>query len=455
MLDPAGPNVNLGSVGGIGETIGDIENGGTIDAAGGTYEVAGNITTGVGQHGSLIINSGASDLVLDKGADAGQSAVFTTSSGTLSLNQPGSFAATIFNFAPGDTIQAIGASSGTFDTATDILTLNTGAKLQFSGTYTDPTLWHVASDGTVTLSPPCFAAGTVIATPEGNVPVERLSVGDRVLTLNGDVREIIWIGTGKVLATRGRRNEATPVIVRKGALGDNVPHRDLRVTKGHSLFLDRVLIPVEFMINHRSILWDDRAQEVTIYHIELVTHDVLLANGAPAESYRDDGNRWLFHNSNPGWTLPPQAPCAPVLPGGPIVVAIWRRLLDRVGQRKGPPLTDDPDPYLLADGTRLDPIERNAERCVFRLSGKPHTVRLRSRSAIPQELGVVRDARCLGVAVRRIVLAQARRQQAIEAASTSLMDGWHSFEPGDGIRWTDGDAALPASLFSGGRAEAC
>ena len=60
----------------------------------------------------------------------------------------------------------------------------------------------------------------------------------------------------------GRRSAATPVVVRKGALADNVPYRDLRVTKGHSLFLDGVLIPVEFLVNHRSIQWDDRAREV-------------------------------------------------------------------------------------------------------------------------------------------------------------------------------------------------
>jgi T5SS/PEP-CTERM-associated repeat protein len=448
VLDPAAPNVNLGSIGGFGQVVGDIENDGSIAAAGGTYEVTGNITTGVGQHGSLIIDSGASDLMLDKGVDANQSADFLAASGTLTLEQPGSFAATVFNFAPGDTIQAIGASSGTFDTATDILTLNTGANLQFSGIYTDPAEWHVSPNGTVTLSPPCFAAGTMIATPGGNVPVERLSAGDRVLTVNGEAREIIWIGTGKVLATRGRRNAATPVIVRKSALADNVPQRDLHVTKGHSLYLDGVLIPVEFLVNHRTILWDDRAQEVTIYHIELLTHDVLLANGAPAESYRDDGNRWLFENSNAGWTMPPQAPCAPVLTGGPIVDAIWQRLLDRAGSRKGPPLTDESDLHLLVDGTRFDPIERSAERCAFRLLREPRNVRIRSRTAIPQELGVARDPRCLGVAVRRIVLAQPRRQRAIEAASASLVDGWHPFEPNDGIRWSDGDAVLPTSLFS-------
>jgi hypothetical protein len=140
----------------------------------------------------------------------------------------------------------------------------------------------------------CFCTGTQIATPDGERAVEELAVGDAVLTHRGKVVPITWIGSGRILATHGRRNAATPIIVHKGALADNVPNRHLCVTKGHSLYLDDVLIPVEFLVNHRSIVWDDRAQEVEIYHIELATHDILLANGAPAESYRDDGNRWLF-----------------------------------------------------------------------------------------------------------------------------------------------------------------
>jgi len=117
------------------------------------------------------------------------------------------------------------------------------------------------------------------------------------------------------------------VIVQKGALARNVPNRDLRITKGHALYLDDVLIPVEFLDNHRSIIWDDHAREVEVYHIELADHDVLLANGAPAESYRDDGNRSLFGNSSSRSLQTPAPPCAPVLTGGPIVDAVWQRIL--------------------------------------------------------------------------------------------------------------------------------
>jgi hypothetical protein len=60
---------------------------------------------------------------------------------------------------------------------------------------------------------------------------------------------------------------------------------------------------------------------VSICYLELASHQVLVANGAPAESHRDDGNRWLFQNRNAGWSQPPMPPCAPVLTGGPVVDA--------------------------------------------------------------------------------------------------------------------------------------
>jgi len=252
-----------------------------------------------------------------------------------------------------------------------------------------------------------------------------------------------------MLATRGRRNAATPVIVRRGALADNVPHRDQRVTKGHSLYVGGGLIPVEFLVNHRSILWDDRAQDVAIYHVELATHDVLIADGAPAESYRDDENRWLFQNANASWCQLPQAPCAPVLTGGAVVDAVWRRLLERDGPVKGVPLTAEADLHLLVDGKRVDAIERRGETFVFRLMAKPRGVRIRSRATVPQELGLARDPRALGVAVRRIVLAQARRQRTIEAQAPSLPDGFYAHESEACIRWTNGDAAVPGELFVG------
>ena len=269
-----------------------------------------------------------------------------------------------------------------------------------------------------------------------------------VLTAHNGAARGPWVGEGKVLATRGRRTAATPVIVRKGALADNVPSQDLHVTKAHSLYIDGVLIPVEFLVNYKTILWDDRAQEVEIYHVELDSHDVLLANGAPAESYRDDGNRWLFRNAVQGWDLPPQEPCAPVLTGGAVVDAVWRRLLDRFGPRKLLPVTDDPDLHLVIDGTRVDPQERTGSRYLFRLPSRLEAIAIASRSGVPAELGTVRDPRSLGVAVRQVEVRQGAKFMLLQADDERLTRGFHDYEPADDLRWTDGYAELPATAFS-------
>ena len=294
----------------------------------------------------------------------------------------------------------------------------------------------------------CFLPGTRIQTPNGETPVERLAPGDLVKTFSGTVRPIVWVGQGNVLATRYKRGPGTPVIVRKGAFGPNRPHTDLRVTKGHAFFIDGVLIPVEFLVNHRSIEWDDRGQNVTVFHIELETHDVLVANGTAVESYRDDGNRWLFRNANDGWSQPPKSACAPILTGGSIVDAIWYRLLDRVGRPTSLPLTHDVDLHLLVDDKRIDPSFRYGMKCVFPLPQSASKMVVASRAASPAELILARDPRMLGVAVKRILLFQAAKVVAIEADDPMLSDGFHGFEPDQGHRWTSGSGVLPPSLLA-------
>lgn len=294
----------------------------------------------------------------------------------------------------------------------------------------------------------CFLPGTQIATPLGEVPVERLKAGDEILTLHGAARAISWIGKGQALATRGQRNGVTPVIVTKGALADNIPNRELRITKGHSLYIDDVLIPVEYLVNHRSILWDDHAQQVIFYHIELETHDVLLANGTPAETYRDDDNRWMFGNARSGRDQADKPPFATVLTGGPVVDRVWQRLLLRSGPRPGVPLTTEPDLHLWVDGRRVDGKPQPNGAHLFRLRETPAEIRIVSRAGAPDELGLARDCRMLGVAVRRIILWQGRLPTIAAAADTCLVNGFHEYEADNDFRWTDGDAVIPPALFN-------
>src|ERR1700753_2227133 len=98
----------------------------------------------------------------------------------------------------------------------------------------------------------------------------------------------------------------------------------------------------------------------------------------------------------------PKPPCAPVLTGGPIVDAVWRRLLDRAGARPGPPATGARDLHLLVDGRRLDGATRSDGSLVFHLRHRPSEVRMMSRAGSPAELGLARDPRQLGVGIRAV-----------------------------------------------------
>ena len=417
----------------------------------------GGGTFDLGNSATVVVDGAVSQGVTFHFNDANNNELEVLSA---SKSTPGGFAGTITGMVPGDTLLLpnIPAEAGgtpttaNYDVITGVLTITVGDPVQIM--LNVPGFSDVS--GPVPISPSgtgievvaCFLPGTRIRTPCGEVAVEALSEGDLVCTADGGAQKVAWIGTGKALATRGRRDAATPIVVRKGALADNVPNRDLRITKGHALFLDGVLVPAEFLVNHRSILWDDRAQEVTVHHVELATHAVLIANGAPAESYRDDGNRWLFRNANAGWHLPPKEPYAPVLTGGPVVDALWRRLLDRAGPRPGQPTTPDPDLHLVVDGHRVDAASRAGNRCLFRLTCRPTAVRIVSRVGVPQELGIARDPRALGVAVRAVAAWRGARVARLGAEDAALCDGYHAYETDNGFRWSDGDAAIPSWLFA-------
>lgn len=300
---------------------------------------------------------------------------------------------------------------------------------------------------TIDLEPPCFLRGTHILTPAGDVPVETLRAGDLVTTVSGVHRPLRWIGFGRTLVTPRNRDRATPVVILRHALSEYRPHRDLYITRGHSLYLEGVLIPVEELINHRSIAWVEEARVVEYYHLELDSHDVVLAEGAAAETYRDDGNSPQFLNVDSRPATLPMAPYAPVSHDDPRVKRIWHRLNERAG-RPDLALTDDPDLHLLVDGVRLDAEEVEPSIWRFRLPGPVNDLRVVSRAAIPAMLGIEQDQRRLGVALRKIVLVQPGLWREIGWDYAGLATGFHGSEPAQRHRWTNGEASLPQSLLA-------
>lgn len=155
--------------------------------------------------------------------------------------------------------------------------------------------WNV--EGAEIPVPVCFCRGTMIATAGGQKAVEGLKAGDMVLTEAGAEVPVRWIGRGVFSRVFADQSRVLPVLVRAGALGDNLPARDLRVSPGHAFLLDGVLVNAGALVNGTTILRDESTPVVFEYfHVELDRHDVLMAEGVPAESFVDGVENMGFEN---------------------------------------------------------------------------------------------------------------------------------------------------------------
>lgn len=145
----------------------------------------------------------------------------------------------------------------------------------------------------------CFAAGTLIATVNGDVAVEELKAGDEVLTASGETTTVKWVGRQTRSSIFGDEARICPIRISAGALGENVPARDLVVTGDHGMVFDEAIVHASALVNGTTITRVARAElatNVTYFHVETEGHAVILAEGAAAESFIDNVSRELFDN---------------------------------------------------------------------------------------------------------------------------------------------------------------
>lgn len=201
--------------------------------------------------------------------------------------------------------------------------------------------------GGISLTYACFLKGTYIATPDGEIKVENLKAGDTVITAKGGVAIVKWLGYRTLYKNRIPEKDAKrafPILFRKGCIADNVPHRDLVMSPGHHVFFDGSLVPAMALVNGISIVQQFDMQSFQYFHVELEQFDILLAEGVPAESYVDTGNRNMFQNAHEVAMNPDFGPAEgrPVVPGvtvarkGPVVEAIRAKLLERANWMRVP-----------------------------------------------------------------------------------------------------------------------
>ena len=173
----------------------------------------------------------------------------------------------------------------------------------------------------------CFLKGTAIRTVDGDNKIEHLAIGDLLPTVFGGIRPIQWIGRYRFKRsdpTKAWLKDVLPVRVARSALGPDVPHADLFVTKAHALLIDDVLVPVCNLINGTTIAHYDAhpLDELEFFHIKLERHDVIYAEGAPCETLLDvDENAVDFaeYLREYGRPISKSTPCVPVLGFGPRV----------------------------------------------------------------------------------------------------------------------------------------
>ncbi len=327
-----------------------VINYGTLEADGGTLKVNASVT---GTGSAAITNGGTLEF-----SDSFNENVAFLDPGKLVLSQniettpyTGVISGFGLNNGAGDSIDLTGVAYDANAIAklnqSDVLTVSDNGTvlytLDFNSSVAGDT-FHLASidggTGTEITCTPCYCAGTLILTDRGDVAVETLEVGDRVMTIGGESRAIKWMGTrsfdGRFV---GGNRDVLPICIRAGALAEKTPSRDLWVSPHHAIYLEGVLIEAKDLVNDVTIVQAERVERVDYFHVELFSHDVIFAEGAAAETFVDNDSRAMFQNVDDFFALYPDEvavgrsprPFAPRLDEGREVETAWLAIAARAG----------------------------------------------------------------------------------------------------------------------------
>lgn len=156
------------------------------------------------------------------------------------------------------------------NTKGDVASLDTTTAIQFPGVV-------------------CFAAGTALLTPNGEVAVENLHIGDLLQTADSGAQPIVWIGSTKIaFDTENERQK--PILIAAQALGKNTPKRNLVVSPQHKILLQSthrqgVLAPAKGLTAQRGIRVMVGRKEVEYFHVLLPAHSIIFSDGLATESF--------------------------------------------------------------------------------------------------------------------------------------------------------------------------
>lgn len=159
----------------------------------------------------------------------------------------------------------------------------------YNFTYTARDAAGVSDTAFVTVDQvPCFVAGTLILTPDGERPVETLRPGDLVMTQDDGAQPLRWIGRRRVAAT----GDLAPIRIAANTFGT---HRALVVSPLHRILIrdalaellfgeGEVLVAARDLVNDRAVRRIEGGM-VDYVHILFDRHLVVLSEGLATESF--------------------------------------------------------------------------------------------------------------------------------------------------------------------------
>lgn len=142
----------------------------------------------------------------------------------------------------------------------------------------------------------CFIAGTLIATPDGQRPVEQLRPGDFVDTLDHGAQPVRWIGTRRVTQLRQIAVPgAAPIVFPTGCFGAGRPFRTLCLSQQHRVLVrstvaqrmfgsDQVICAAKRLAGLDGIGVAPARAAVEFWHFCFDRHEIVFANGLAVES---------------------------------------------------------------------------------------------------------------------------------------------------------------------------
>ena len=323
--DNGGDTIDASGVDRVTVTFDNDEAGTVTDQFGSTANFTEIEQITGGSNGDDIDLSGDSTGITVDGGAGGDHITSGAGADTVSGGADGDlFSVTSAGHGIGDVLDggSTGVDSDTLDLRGSVLP---GGRLEVNetpaadGTGTSGTVTYFNADGseagTLTFFDmenviPCFTPGTLIKTIRGEVPVERLRVGDRVLTRDNGFQQIRWVGN-RALSTAevAARPEFSAIEITAGALGEGLPERTMRVSPQHRMLISgwRAEMLLGMLISngaaemyfgteevlvaakHLTCLPGVRevtGEEVTYIHLLFDRHEIVLSDGTWSESFQ-------------------------------------------------------------------------------------------------------------------------------------------------------------------------